>query len=152
MQATTVIRWTTCQGLGTRSSKWLAAKKWTGSSSAHLRSPARTRPGGPRGGQSRVRARRVAAADRERTRPIVASGLSHALGVPGGCVFLVVADDLKFNHLPENTEVPNAKQANRKDGSLCQRNLFDITTEDDLNQFENKVAPYLDQQARLFFW
>ena len=27
-----------------------------------------------------------------------------------------------------------------------------MTTEDDLNQFENKVATYLDQQARLFFW
>ena len=33
-----------------------------------------------------------------------------------------------------------------------QHNLFDVTTEDDLNQFENKVATYLDQQARLFFW
>ena len=66
--------------------------------------------------------------------------------------FLVVAEDLTFNSLPEKIEVPKAKQANREDGSPYQRNLFDITTEDDLNQFENKVATYLDQQARLFFW
>ena len=66
--------------------------------------------------------------------------------------FLVVAKELRFNRLPEDIEVPKAKQANREDGSPYQRNLFDITTEDDLNQFENKVATYLDQQARLFFW
>ena len=66
--------------------------------------------------------------------------------------FLVVAEDLDFNRLPPEIEVPKAKHANREDGSSYQRNLFDITTEDDLNQFENKVATYLDQQARLFFW
>ncbi len=66
--------------------------------------------------------------------------------------FLVVAEDLGFNRLPSEIEVPRAKQANREDGSPYQRNLFDITTENDLNQFENKVATYLDQQARLFFW
>ena len=66
--------------------------------------------------------------------------------------FLVVAEDLDFNRLPAEIEVPKAKQANREDGSPYQRNLFDATTEDELNQFENKVATYLDQQAQLFFW
>ena len=66
--------------------------------------------------------------------------------------FLVVADDLRSIRLPAKIEVPKAKQANREDGSPYQHNLFDVTTEDDLNQFENKVATYLDQQARLFFW
>lgn len=68
--------------------------------------------------------------------------------------FMVVTDDLdsKFNRLPAEIKVSTAKQANREDGAPYQRNLFDITTEDDLNQFENKVATYLDQQARLFFW
>ena len=70
----------------------------------------------------------------------------------GDMRFLVVADDLDFNRLPAEIEVPRAKQANREDGAPYQRNLFDITTEDELNQFENKVATYLDQQARLFFW
>ena len=40
-----------------------------------------------------------------------------------------------------------ARQANREDGGQFQRNLFDVTTEDDLDPFENKVATYLDQQA-----
>ena len=66
--------------------------------------------------------------------------------------FLVVTEDLNFNRLPAEIEVPRAKQANREDGAPYQQNLFDVTTEDDLNQFENKVATYLDQQARLFFW
>ena len=66
--------------------------------------------------------------------------------------FLVVASDLKVNRLPEQIEVPEAKRANREDGSPYQRNLFDITTEDVLNSLENRVATYLDQQARLFFW
>ncbi|MDE2781941.1 MAG: DEAD/DEAH box helicase family protein [Gemmatimonadota bacterium] len=66
--------------------------------------------------------------------------------------FLVVTEDLQSNRLPAKIEVPKTKRANREDGSPYQRNLFDMTTEDDLNQFENKVATYLDQQARLFFW
>ena len=75
-----------------------------------------------------------------------------ALLESGKMRFLVVAEDLDFNHLPAKIEVPKAKQANREDGSPYQRNLFDVTTEDDLNQFEDKVATYLDQQAQLFFW
>ena len=66
--------------------------------------------------------------------------------------FMVVAEDLRSNRIPAKIEVPRTKRANREDGSPYQRNLFDVTTEDDLNQFENKVATYLDQQARLFFW
>ena len=66
--------------------------------------------------------------------------------------FLVVAEDLDFNRLPEKIKVPAANRANREDGGPYQQNLFDITTVDDLNDLENKVATYLDQQARLFFW
>ena len=66
--------------------------------------------------------------------------------------FLVVTEDLDFNRVPAEIEVPKAKPATREDGFPYQHNLFDVTTEDDLNQFENKVATYLDQQARLFFW
>ncbi len=66
--------------------------------------------------------------------------------------FMVVTEDLNFNRLPEKIETPKAKRANREDGNPYQVNLFDVTTEDDLNRFENRVATYLDQQARLFFW
>ena len=66
--------------------------------------------------------------------------------------FIVVTDDLQCNRLPRTIETPNAKQANREDGGAYQFNLFDRTNEDELNGLENKVATYLDQQERLFFW
>ena len=67
--------------------------------------------------------------------------------------FIVVTDDLRFNRLPHEIQQPHeSKQANRTDGSPYLRNLFDRTAEDDLNELENRVATYLDQQERLFFW
>ena len=67
--------------------------------------------------------------------------------------FIVVTDDLRFNRLPrEIRQPPESKQANRTDGSPFLHNLFDRTAEDDLNELENRVATYLDQQERLFFW
>ncbi len=66
--------------------------------------------------------------------------------------FIVVTDDLQCNRLPQKIESSNVKQANREDGSAYQFNLFDRIDEDELNGLENKVATYLDQQERLFFW
>ena len=66
--------------------------------------------------------------------------------------FLVVADDLEFNRLPREIEMIGGKQANREDGGQYLLNLFERTNEDELNGLENKVATYLDQQERLFFW
>ena len=70
----------------------------------------------------------------------------------GAMRFLVVTDDLSFNRLPQRIETPAARRANREDGAQYERNLFDVITEDELNGLENKVATYLDTQARLFFW
>ncbi len=66
--------------------------------------------------------------------------------------FLVVADDLAFNRPPAKVEIGSGRQANRTDGSQFALNLFDRTGEDEMNELETKVATYLDQQARLFFW
>ena len=66
--------------------------------------------------------------------------------------FIVVADHLTSNRLPREIKTAPGKQANREDGSPFQRNLFEQIYEDDLNGLENKVATYLDQQERLFFW
>ena len=52
----------------------------------------------------------------------------------------------------ERSKTVQGKQANRADGSQYQLNLFEVTHEEDLNGLENKVATYLDQQERLFFW
>lgn len=70
----------------------------------------------------------------------------------GAMRFIVVTDDLTFTRLPQRIEMPEAKRANREDGGQYERNLFDVITEDELNGLENKVATYLDTQARLFFW
>ena len=70
----------------------------------------------------------------------------------GAMRFVVVADDLTFNRLPQRIETPKARQANREDGGQYEHNLFDLITEEELNGLENKVATYLDTQARLFFW
>ena len=88
----------------------------------------------------------------ERERDRLSQGVFRSLLESGRMRFLVVAKDLDFNRLPAEIKVPNAKRANREDGAPYQHNLFDMTTEDDLNQFENRVATYLDRQARLFFW
>ena len=67
--------------------------------------------------------------------------------------FIVVTEDLQCNRLPIQIESPTTeRQANREDGAQYQLNLFDRTGENDLNGLENKVATYLDRQARLFFW
>ena len=66
--------------------------------------------------------------------------------------FLVVTDDLNFNRIPHAIETAPAKQANREDGGQYLLNLFERTGDDELNGLENKVATYLDQQERLFFW
>ncbi len=66
--------------------------------------------------------------------------------------FLVVTDDLEFNRLPREIETTGGKQANREDGGQYLLILFERTNEDELNGLENKVATYLDQQERLFFW
>ncbi len=67
--------------------------------------------------------------------------------------FIVVTDDLQFNRPPQRIESPaTERQANREDGSQYQLGLFDRVSEGELNGLENKVATYLDRQARLFFW
>ena len=66
--------------------------------------------------------------------------------------FLVVAENMRFNQLPAKIDAVPGKQANREDGGQYLLNLFERTNEDELNGLENKVATYLDQQERLFFW
>ncbi len=67
--------------------------------------------------------------------------------------FIVVADELGFTRLPREIQQPSdSRQSNRTDGSPYHRDLFERTAEDDFNELEHKVATYLDQQERLFFW
>ena len=66
--------------------------------------------------------------------------------------FLIIAQELQFNRLPQELEFSGKRRANREDGAPYQRSLFEVMAEEDLNGLEHKVATYLDQQTRLFFW
>ena len=70
----------------------------------------------------------------------------------GAIRFLVVTDQLRGNRLPRTITTAKEKRANRTDGAPFQRSLFDQVGESELNSLENKVASYLDEQERLFFW
>ena len=92
--------------------------------------------------------RRQLEKERDRLSRQVFAGLLES----GAMRFIVVADELTFTRLPQRIETPEARRANREDGGQYERNLLDLITEDELNGLENKVATYLDTQARLFFW
>ena len=64
--------------------------------------------------------------------------------------FLVVTEDLDFGRIPAKIEVPKAKRANREDGGSCQRNLFDMTTEDD--HYKRSVFDICSEHARKADW
>ena len=89
----------------------------------------------------------------EGERDRLAQGVFETLLDAGTMRFIVATDDMGFNRLPRRIRQPSSsKQGNRTDGTPYQRNLLDRPAEDDLNQLERKVATYLDQQERLFFW
>lgn len=92
--------------------------------------------------------RRCLEAERDRLSRQVFSELLDS----GTMRLLVVAENLSFNRLPRSIQTAKRRQANREDGGQYRLNLFERTNEDELNTLENKVATYLDQQERLFFW
>ncbi len=66
--------------------------------------------------------------------------------------FLVVAEELEFNCLPDEISIPKVKRMGMEASTPNQLSPFNAIPGDDLNKSENKVATYLDQQARMFFW
>jgi len=65
--------------------------------------------------------------------------------------FLVIANDLGYK-LPEKKHVRSARTLTRQTGEQLERSLFDYVPEEDFNETEKKVAWYLEEQERLFFW
>jgi len=67
--------------------------------------------------------------------------------------FMVVMHDLGMTRLPAEIEI--AKPVNRDtrlDGAQFVLNLFDPVPLGALNSLERKVASFLDEQSRLYFW
>ena len=82
----------------------------------------------------------------------LARGVFTGLLEAGEMRFIVAAEDLGFTRLPRQIKTAAGRQANREDGGQYLLNLFDRTDENELNALENRVATFLDQQERLFFW
>jgi type III restriction enzyme len=67
--------------------------------------------------------------------------------------FIVVMGHLGMHRLPKKLQVPkSAVKATRLDGSQFEMNLFDPVPVDAMNSLEHKVASFLDEQSRLYFW
>jgi len=67
--------------------------------------------------------------------------------------FMVVTRDLGTNRLPKKVGIPTSvEKATRLDGSQFEMNLFDPVPADSLNRLEHRVASFLDEQSKLYFW
>lgn len=68
--------------------------------------------------------------------------------------FILVTEDLGLNRLPTKLEKkPGEKKATREDGGQFILSLFDHVPADEMNELEQKVATYLDEQEQLLlFW
>ncbi len=67
--------------------------------------------------------------------------------------FMVVLHHLGMNRPPKQIEFPKlTKRATRLDGQQFVLNLYDPVPEDSLNSLEHRVASFLDDQSRLYFW
>ena len=64
--------------------------------------------------------------------------------------FLVISKDLGYK-LPEKIKVKGPRLLNKNQEPL-QRSLFEGYQENEFNEVEKRVAWYLDDQAKLFFW
>ncbi len=65
--------------------------------------------------------------------------------------FLVIANDLGYK-LPKKRRVRSSKRLTKKNADPLERSLFDYVPDEDFNEMERKVAWYLDDQERLYFW
>jgi len=68
--------------------------------------------------------------------------------------FILVAEDLGLNRLPTKLEKKaGERKGTREDGGQFMLSLFDHVPADELNELEQKVATYLDEQEQLLlFW
>ena len=91
----------------------------------------------------------------EAERDRLARGVFAGLLESGEMRFIVAANDLGFNRPPRQIKVPPPPAPGDRrggSGSSFQLDLFDRTGGDGLNELEHRVATFLDQQERLFFW
>jgi type III restriction enzyme len=86
-------------------------------------------------------------------RDVLAHEVFESLLSSGEMRFIVVAEDFGFNRLPKEQKIPErGRRALKTNGKQFELNLFEDVMEDDLNDLENAVASYMEDQEELFFW
>jgi len=66
--------------------------------------------------------------------------------------FLIIGKDVGYK-FPKKIKVKsNSKTLAKNDGQPLQQSLFDFVPSEDFNEEEEKVAWYLEDQSKLFFW
>lgn len=66
--------------------------------------------------------------------------------------FMVIGKNLGFRFPLELKQKPTSRKLHRNDGEPLQRSLFEYIPEESVNEEEKKVAWYLEDQDKLFFW
>lgn len=89
----------------------------------------------------------------EAERDRLAQGVFNRLLADDKMRFMVVLHDLGMNRPPKEIEIQKSLvRATRLDGNQFVMNLYDPVASDSLNSLEHKVASFLDEQSRLYFW
>jgi len=90
--------------------------------------------------------RKVLAAEKDR----LAESVFRKLIAEDKLHFLVIANKIGYK-LPKR-RVVHPPKLNKSTGDQLERSLFDFVPSDDFNEMEIRVAWYLDDQDKLFFW
>lgn len=70
----------------------------------------------------------------------------------GALKFMIIGDDLGFR-FPKKIKVKlSSRTLTRSDGQPLQRSLFEFVPDEELNETEQAVAWYLEEQEQMFFW
>lgn len=80
----------------------------------------------------------------------LAESVFHSLIAQDKLHFLVIADKIGYR-LPKKKKA-HPPRLNKSTGDPLEKSLFDYVPSDDFNELETRVAWYLDEQDKLFFW
>jgi type III restriction enzyme len=67
--------------------------------------------------------------------------------------FWIIGENIRFNTLPQKKKIKaSSVTLAKRSGLPLEKSLFDFIPDDDFNDFEKKVAWYLEDQQPLLFW
>lgn len=66
--------------------------------------------------------------------------------------FLIIGDNVGYKFSKKINVKSSSQKLNKNSGESLQQSLFDFVPSEDFNEEEKKVAWYLEDQSKLFFW